>query len=226
MGRLTASMEPPEADAFIIAVPTPSDADHTADLTYVRNAVEQSAPRLRGGGLQYPVPTEDHPGTAFLFGEQFPTPDGKATFHPAQYADPAELPDDQYPFVMCTGRQLYHWHTGTMTRRSSLDAIWPEAAVEMHPADADRMDLHTGDWVKVSSRRGAITLRALVTGRSPEGVVFIPFHFFEAAANELTLDKLDPQAFIPEYKAAAVRVTPATEAELYRPEAHQLRGRY
>src|SRR6266516_6474616 len=94
-------------------------------------------PRLEGAGLQYPVPTTDHPGTAFLFADAFPTSDGKATFVPVQYTDPAELPDDEYPFVMNTGRQLYHWHTGTMTRRASgLDAREPTAIVEIHPEDA------------------------------------------------------------------------------------------
>jgi anaerobic selenocysteine-containing dehydrogenase len=108
---------------------------------------------------------------------------------------------------------LYHWHGGTMTRRSSLNDIWPEAVVEMHPADAERLGLDTGDWVKVTSRRGAITLRVLVTGRSPEGTVFIPFHFAEAAANELTNNLIDPRAKIPDYKICAINVEKTEEPD-------------
>src|SRR6185312_17309831 len=93
--------------------------------------------RLEGAGLQYPVPTADHPGTSFLFDHDFPTADGRATFVPVEYTDPVELPDDEFPFVMNTGRQLFHWHTGTMTRRASgLDAREPTPIVEIHPADA------------------------------------------------------------------------------------------
>jgi predicted molibdopterin-dependent oxidoreductase YjgC len=91
-----------------------------------------------------------------------------------------------------------------MTRRSALDTIWPEAAVEIHPADTERLSLATGDWVKVSSRRGEISLRVLVTGRSPEGTIFIPFHFAEAAANILTDNRIDPRAKIPDFKMCAV----------------------
>ncbi len=94
--------------------------------------------RLEGAGLQYPVPTVDHPGTAFLFADRFPTADGKAKFIPVEYTDPVELPDDAYPFVMNTGRQLYHWHTGTMTRRATgLDAREPTAIVEIHGTSSD-----------------------------------------------------------------------------------------
>ncbi len=162
----------------------------------------------REGGVHWPCPALDHPGTPYLFEDTFPR--GRGKFWALDYGTLSELPDPEYPFALSTGRVLYHWHGGTMTRRSSLDAIWPEAAVEMHPADADRMDLHTGDWVKVSSRRGAITLRALVTGRSPEGVVFIPFHFAEAAANVLTNDLIDPRAKIPDYKICGVKVEKTT----------------
>jgi anaerobic selenocysteine-containing dehydrogenase len=104
---------------------------------------------------------------------------------------------------------LYHWHGGTLTRASALTQIWPECTVELHPNDAARLDLATGDWVDVSSRRGAITARLMVTGRSPEGVVFIPFHFAEAAANTLTDGRLDRRAKIPDYKVCAVRVARA-----------------
>ena len=111
---------------------------------------------------------------------------------------------------LSTGRVLYHWHGGTMTRVSALDAIWPECTVEMHPYDAARTGLTTGDWVDLSSRRGTITARMLVTGRSPEGTIFIPFHFAEAAANVLTDNRLDKRAKIPDYKVCGVRVAKAT----------------
>jgi anaerobic selenocysteine-containing dehydrogenase len=104
---------------------------------------------------------------------------------------------------------LYQWHGGTLTRVSALDAAWPECTVELHPRDAARLGLASGEWVDVSSRRGTITARLLVTGRSPEGTVFIPFHFAEAAANVLTDNRLDPRAKIPDYKVCAVRIEAA-----------------
>jgi predicted molibdopterin-dependent oxidoreductase YjgC len=161
-------------------------------------------------GLQYPVPTDDHPGTAFLFGERFPTDDGRATFHPAQYADPAELPDEQYPFVMCTGRQLYHWHTGTMTRRSQgLDAREPTAIVEIHPDDAQDLGITDGDLVRITSRRNSVVISARVSDRVARHQVFVPFHFREAAANLLTSPVLEPHAKMAALKVCAVRIEPA-----------------
>jgi formate dehydrogenase alpha subunit len=169
--------------------------------------------RLGMAGLQYPVPTGDHPGTAFLFGERFPTQDGKATFHPAQYADPAELPDEQYPFVMCTGRQLYHWHTGTMTRRSNgLDAREPTAIVEIHPDDAQQMGITDGDLVRITSRRNSVVISARVSDRVARHQVFVPFHFREAAANLLTSPVLEPHAKMAALKVTAVRIEPAAAA--------------
>jgi len=158
----------------------------------------------REGGVHWPCPSLDHPGTPYLFEEEFPR--GRGKFWSLEYGTNSEQPDDEYPLILSTGRVLYHWHGGTMTRRSALDTIWPEAAVEMHPADAERLGLQTNDWVKVASRRGEITLRVLVTGRSPEGTVFIPFHFAEAAANILTKNQIDPRAKIPDFKVCAVRV--------------------
>jgi anaerobic selenocysteine-containing dehydrogenase len=104
---------------------------------------------------------------------------------------------------------LYHWHGGTLTRVSDLDQIWPECTVEMHPKDAARLGLEPGDWVEVVSRRGEITARLLVTERSPEGTIFIPFHFAEAAANVLTDKRLDERAKIPDYKVCSVRIAKA-----------------
>jgi predicted molibdopterin-dependent oxidoreductase YjgC len=161
----------------------------------------------REGGVHWPCPAPDHPGSPYLFAESFPR--GRGKFWPVPYGTQSELPDADYPFVLSTGRVLYHWHGGTLTRASALTDIWPECTVEMHPADAGRLSLETGDWVDVSSRRGSITARLLVTGRSPEGTVFIPFHFAEAAANVLTDQRLDPRAKIPDYKVCGVQVTPA-----------------
>ncbi|NIP84992.1 MAG: hypothetical protein GTO03_05300 [Planctomycetales bacterium] len=161
----------------------------------------------REGGVHWPCPDPDHPGSPYLFTESFPR--GRGKFWPVPYGTDSELPDDDYPFILSTGRLLYHWHGGTLSRASSLDEIWPECTVEMHPRDAGRLGLETGDWVEVGSRRGSITARLLVTGRSPEGTIFIPFHFAEAAANVLTDLRLDERAMIPDYKVCAVRVSKA-----------------
>jgi len=179
-----------------IATVTPSWAGVTYD-------------RLEGAGLQYPVPTADHPGTAFLFDHAFPTSDGRATFVPVEYTDPVELPDDDYPFVMNTGRQLYHWHTGTMTRRASgLDAREPTPIVEIHPADAKDLGVREGELVRLTSRRNFMVSAARITERVARGQVFVPFHFREAAANLLTNPVLDPYAKMAELKICAVRIEP------------------
>ena len=180
--------------------------------------------RIESTGLQTPVLDDSHPGTPFLFAESFPRGPGK--FHPLEYIPVVEMPDDEYPFILSTGRVLEHWHGGSLTRNSQLDELYPEALVEIHPTDAARIDVNEGDIVRVSSRRGTIVLRAKVTYKTTMGVVFIPFHFREAAANLLTIDALDPLAKIPEYKACAVRVDPADQSELANPEAQQIRGRY
>lgn len=167
--------------------------------------------RLRGGGLQYPVPHDDHPGTAFLFADRFPTADGRALFHAVEYADPGELPDDEYPFVMNTGRMLYHWHTGTMTRRSrGLDAREPVATVEVHPDDAAELGLADGDMAKITSRRNSIVISVRMSDRVARRQIFVPFHFREAAANLLTNPVLEPHAKMAALKVTAVRLEPAT----------------
>jgi anaerobic selenocysteine-containing dehydrogenase len=120
------------------------------------------------------------------------------------------LPDAEYPYNLSTGRVLYHWSGSTMTGRSRIEEVYPEAVCEIHPNDARDLGLETGDWVNVSSRRGTITLRILVTGRSPERTVFVPFHFAEAAANLLTLDRIDARAKIPDYKNTAVKIEKTT----------------
>ncbi|HKZ84338.1 MAG TPA: formate dehydrogenase subunit alpha [Anaerolineae bacterium] len=180
--------------------------------------------RIEKVGLQYPVPDETHPGTPFLFAETFPS--GRGRFFPLEYVPVTELPDDEYPFILTTGRLLEHWHGGTMTRHSQLDALFPEALVDIHEIDAARCGVKTGDVVRVSSRRGSVVLRVNVSPKISPGVVFIPMHFAEAAANVLTIDALDPQAKIPEFKACAVSIGIAREEELLNPDAWQVRGRY
>jgi predicted molibdopterin-dependent oxidoreductase YjgC len=163
--------------------------------------------RLEGAGLQYPVPNPAHGGTAFLFDHGFPTDDGLARFVAVEYTDPVELPDSDYPFVMNTGRQLYHWHTGTMTRRASgLDSREPTAIVEIHPEDAKQLDVREGDLVRLTSRRNSMVSAARISERVARGQVFVPFHFREAAANLLTNPVLDPYAKMAELKVCAVRI--------------------
>jgi predicted molibdopterin-dependent oxidoreductase YjgC len=180
--------------------------------------------RIEKTGLQYPVWDPDHPGTPFLFAESFPR--GRGKFTPLDYVPVVEPVDDEYPFILTTGRVLEHWHGGTMTRNSDLDALYPEARVEIHPADAEIHGIRDGIAVKVTSRRGEIVVRATVTEKTTVGVVFLSWHFAEAAANLLTIDALDPEAKIPEFKACAVQVFPARESDLPNPDAVLERGRY
>ncbi len=164
-------------------------------------------PRLDMAGLQYPVPNRESPGTSFLFDDRFPTADGRGTLVPVEYLPPSELPDAEYPFMMNTGRQLYHWHTGTMTRRSKgLDSREPVPTIELSPTDAVALGVRDGDQVRVSSRRNSMLIGVRISDRVRHRQVFIPFHFREAAANLLTNPALDPYAKIPEFKVCAVRV--------------------
>lgn len=161
--------------------------------------------RLEGRGLQWPCPDASHPGTAVLHRERFSK--GKGSFVPRDYEPPAEMPDGDYPFALSTGRLYWHWHTRSMTgRTSTLEREIPECLAEINPADATALGLRKGAFVRVTSRRGSLTLRAEVTDRTARGTVFIPFHFGEAAANVLTIAALDPIAKIPEFKACAVRL--------------------
>ena len=161
--------------------------------------------RLESSGLQWPCPTLDHPGTPYLFKGGFPR--GRATFTPVKYNPSKELPDREYPFILSTGRQLFQYHTGSMTRRvKELHAISPEPYVEMNPLDAKQLKIYNGDMLKITSRRGSILVKALVSDRPVKGMVFIPFHYKEAAANVLTNTELDPICKIPELKVCAVAV--------------------
>ena len=161
--------------------------------------------RIAKNGLQWPCPTHDHPGTPYLFKGAFPR--GKATFTAVQFRPSDELPDREYPFLLSTGRHLFHYHTGSMTRRvDPINRVSPCAYIEIHPEDAQTLNVREGDAVRVSSRRGTIEITVLVSGRPAKGVVFIPFHYREAAANVLTNTALDPISKIPELKACAVKI--------------------
>ncbi len=163
--------------------------------------------RLEADSLQWPCPTEDHAGTRFLFEETFNRENGKALFTAVPFVASKELPDKEYPFVLTTGRELFHYHTGTMTRRSSgLNTVAPEAFVEVNPADAEVLGVGDGQRLTVSSRRGSIRLKARVSNIVPPNVIFIPFHYKEAAANLLTSDAMDPVCKIMEAKVCAVKI--------------------
>jgi len=160
-------------------------------------------------GKWYPCPNPaTSEGEPIVFQNTFPS--GKAKLVPAEFLPADELPDGAYPFLLNTGRVLEHWHTGTMTRRSAaLDALKPEPYMELHPEDAGRLGVTEGDWVRVSSRRGAIRLRVRLMTRVQPGSVFIPMHFREAAANALTNPAVDPFGKIPEFKICAVKIETA-----------------
>ena len=165
-------------------------------------------------GKLYPNPDPEHSdGTVVMFGEKFNTDDGLAHLVPAEWLPAKELPSEEYPFVLNTGRLLEHWHTGSMTRRSyALDAISPVAEVYLHPDDAAGLGIADGEMARVSSRRGTIVLAVRVSHREQRGNCFIPFHFREAAANLLTTDEIDPIGKIPEFKFCAVRIEAAGSA--------------
>lgn len=161
--------------------------------------------RLEHGGLQWPCPDGKHRGTPYLHRGQFTR--GKGHFTPVDHRPPAELPDDVYPFLLTTGRMLTHYHTGTMTRRSlGLHEICPEGFIELNGKDADRLNIAQGELIRVSSRRGTVEVKALVTPKVPPGVVYMNFHFSEAAANRLTIAALDPKSGIAEAKVCAVKI--------------------
>jgi predicted molibdopterin-dependent oxidoreductase YjgC len=162
----------------------------------------------RGDQLHWPVKDYHHPGTPILHTAQFTR--GKGKFSPIEHVPPAESPDDDYPMLLNTGRVLYHWHGGEMTRRSQgLLEVYSEPQVELNPDDALRLGVKGSERVKITSRRGSIEASAWITDRVPPGMVFANFHFPQAAINELTIHALDPIAKIPEYKICAVRVEAA-----------------
>jgi len=189
-------------------------SDVFAEMKGVMNSLDNITwDRLkRESAVTYPVDAPDQPGNEIVFGDGFPTESGRGKLVTADIIPPDELPDDEYPMVLTTGRQLEHWHTGAMTRRSRvLDQIEPEAIAQMSSRDLHKLGLKAGDMIRVETRRGTIELMARVDGAIPEGLIFIPFCFAEAPANVLTNPKLDPYGKIPEFKYCAARVTGASE---------------
>lgn len=163
--------------------------------------------RLENGGLQWPCPTEDHPGTPILHTEKFNRESGKARFMPLEYRPSAELPDNKYPLMLTTDRSLFHYHTGSMTRKvGGLDQLDSEEFLKINPKDASALGIVESEMVKVSSRRGELTVKANLTKVCPPGLVSMTFHFAESPTNVLTNAALDPIAKIPETKVCAVRV--------------------
>ena len=161
--------------------------------------------RIQKNGLAWPCPSKDHPGTEFLYKDGFPK--GKVPFITVPFTPPAEVTSDEYPFVLTTGRNLYQYHSGSMTRRvNAIEKHAGEAYVELNPADGLRMGIANGDKVRIRSRRGKLEIKARISRRVSEGTVFIPMHYREAAANVITNDALDPVVKIPELKVCAVSV--------------------
>jgi formate dehydrogenase major subunit len=174
--------------------------DSIAGITWERLERESS--------VTYPCIQEGDPGEPVVFVENFPTASGRGTFVPADLISAAEQPNAEYPMVLITGRQLEHWHTGSMTRRTTaLDAIEPEPVASIHPLDVEDLGAVPGDIVTIESRRGRISLYARADDGTPRGVVFVPFCYYEAAANLLTNPALDPFGKIPEFKYCAVKMT-------------------
>ena len=179
--------------------------DEMASLTPQYSGMSHA--RLESGGLQWPCTGTDHPGTQILHVGKFAR--GLGLFSVVDYIAPAELPDEDFPFILSTGRVLFHWHGGTLSRRSpGLDSLAPQAEVEINPQDAERIGIVNNQSVEIRSRRGQLVAKALITKRSPPGTVFMTFHYAEAAANLLTSNNIDPVAKIPEYKVSAVQVEP------------------
>ncbi|WP_246989380.1 formate dehydrogenase subunit alpha [Halorientalis marina] len=198
--------------------------DEINDLVPIYGGVTYE--RLEEGpehGLQWPCPDEDHPGTPYLYDYEegdFNFEDGKARFVPADGGHPGELPDEEFPLTLTSGRVLYHWHTGQITRRvEGLMNHVGESFVEIHPETAAELGVEDEEYVRVESRRGDIAVRAEVTDRVGPGTVFIPMHFAAGAVNTLTGETFDPTAGIPEYKVSSVRLEPLgpdTDEELLR----------
>ena len=164
----------------------------------------------REGAVTSPCRTDDAPGERVVFQECFPKADGRGRFVPVSFRPADELPDADYPLVLITGRQLEHWHTGAMTRRSAvLDALEPEATASLHPDELARLGIAPGAQMRIATRRGEVELAARADASIARGCVFVPFAYVEAAANLLTNAALDPTGKIPEFKYCAARVMPA-----------------
>jgi len=170
--------------------------------------------RLEKSAVTYPSLSEEDPGQPIVFGDGFPRDEGRARFTPAQVTSPAEVPDDEYPMILTTGRQLEHWHTGSMTRRAAvLDWAEPEANASLHPKTLRKMQVKPGEMITVETRRGSINIMARADRAVSEDMIFVPFAYVEAAANVLTNPSLDPFGKIPEFKFSACRVAKAQARE-------------
>jgi formate dehydrogenase (coenzyme F420) alpha subunit len=163
--------------------------------------------------LHWPCPTKEHPGTPVLHIEKCSHPDGMGVMHAIEWKPPAEVPDDEYPFVFTTGRCLWHWHTGSMTRRSdTLAKEVPTGWIEINTEDAEALGIKDQEMVKAITRRGEIEVPAKVTSEIMKGVMFMPFYFVECVVNMLINNVLDPIAKIPEFKACAIKIEKIQEA--------------
>lgn len=183
--------------------------DEIASVTPIYGGI--SFDRIDKGGLAWPCPDKNHPGTPYLHKGTFKRGQGK--FHPVEFHEPDEMPDDRYPLILSTGRLLYQFHTGTMSRKSKpIDQVSPTGFVEINPEDAEKLGIHNGDLVQVFTRRGKVRTTARVTAETAKGRIFMPFHFKEGPANMLTNDALDPIAKIPEFKVCAAAVCKAEVA--------------
>ena len=161
----------------------------------------------RENAVTYPSLSAEDPGQSIVFGDGFPRPEGRARFTPASVIAPDDVPDAEYPMILTTGRQLEHWHTGSMTRRSSvLDAMEPEANCSLHPSTLRKLGVEPGGMVRVTTKRGSIEIMARADRAVAPDMVFVPFAYVEAAANVLTNPAVDPYGKIPEFKFSAVRV--------------------
>jgi len=182
--------------------------DEIASLTPIYGGV--SYERLENGGLQWPCPAKDHPGTTTLYQEIFSRPGGKARFVPLEQKSPGEVADAEYPLILITGRRRPHYNNGSMTRRAAgIAELFPEELLEINPDDAARLNIADGEMVDISSRRGTIRVKTLLTDRSQSGVVFLAFHHQNALTNILTSSHKDPVTGTPEYKVSAVKVEKA-----------------
>ena len=169
--------------------------------------------RLETESITYPSLSETDPGQAIVFGDGFPRTDGRARFTPTSIIPPDEVPDDEYPMIAITGRQLEHWHTGSMTRRARvLDAVEPEANCSLNPRTLKLMGIEPGEMIRLTTRRGSIEIMARADRAIAENMVFIPFAFVEAAANILTNSAIDPYGKIPEFKFSAIRIENIADA--------------
>jgi predicted molibdopterin-dependent oxidoreductase YjgC len=214
------AVEPPgeaKEDAWIISeiskrmgYPMPSAAEE------IMKEINSTTPsyggityeRLEQAGLVWPCPDTNHPGTPVLHRGKFSR--GKGQFFSIPFKPPIESADSEYPFILSTGRVLEHYHTGTMTRRgTALNRLYPELLAEINPIDAERLGISEGDYITITSKRGSIRVKAKLSVRSQPGMVFVPFHFHEAAVNLLTHAAVDPVSKIPEYKVSAVKIEKA-----------------